>query len=162
MKSCFIGKILICSQQTANITQSKVLHGTNVSPLHCFTKLFKFSPMQNCNSKYISLFFLGRDAAFIGPNENQFAVLDDDKTGLALYILPGSVSPEANEKNGAVEESKSADTNVGSIRGPMHFMFENEIDRIFSTPIGDWEMIYVLFNILLYIISYADHILLEL
>ncbi|XLS56870.1 hypothetical protein HN51_006625 [Arachis hypogaea] len=30
----------------------------------------------------------GRDAAFIGPNENQFAILDDDKTGLALYVLP--------------------------------------------------------------------------
>lgn len=77
----------------------------------------------------------GRDGAFIGPNENQFAILDDDKTGLALYILPGSVSQEANEKNGAMEENQSADTNIGSIRGPMQFMFDNEVDRIFSTPL---------------------------
>ncbi|XP_062153998.1 uncharacterized protein LOC133862240 [Alnus glutinosa] len=83
------------------------------------------------NSKYSTV--KGQDAAFIGPNENQFAVLDDDKSGLALYILPGSVSQEANEKNGVLEENKSAD--VGSIRGPMQFMFDTEVDRIFSTPL---------------------------
>jgi hypothetical protein len=97
----------------------------------------------------MSLYFLGRDAAFIGPNENQFAVLDDDKSGLALYILPGSVSQEANEKNGVLEENKSAD--VGSIRGPMQFMFDTEVDHIFSTPLGAWERISFLFNILSYI-----------
>lgn len=95
--------------------------------------------MQHNNSQYISLHFLGRDAAFIGPNHNQFAVLDDDKTGLALFILPGSVSQEANEKNIAIEENKSADTSSGSIRGPMQFMFDDEVDCIFSTPLGAWE-----------------------
>ncbi|XP_031286077.1 uncharacterized protein LOC116144788, partial [Pistacia vera] len=71
----------------------------------------------------------GRDAAFIGPNENQFAILDEDKTGLALYILLGVDSQEADEKN------QPADSNVGSVRGPVQFMFETEVDRIFSTPI---------------------------
>ncbi|KAJ0097107.1 hypothetical protein Patl1_28747 [Pistacia atlantica] len=71
----------------------------------------------------------GRDAAFIGPSENQFAILDEDKTGLALYILLGVDSQEADEKN------QSADSNVGSVRGPVQFMFETEVDRIFSTPI---------------------------
>jgi hypothetical protein len=70
----------------------------------------------------MSLYFLGRDAAFIGPNENQFGVL---------------------------EENKSPD--VGSIRGPMQFMFDTEVDRIFSTPLGAWERISFLFNILSYI-----------
>lgn len=97
------------------------------------------------------MYFLGRDAAFIGPNENQFAVLDDDKSGLALYILPGSVSQEANEKNGVLEENKSADAKIGSIRGPMQFMFDTEVDRIFSTPLGAWERISFMFNILFYI-----------
>ncbi|BBH06153.1 Transducin/WD40 repeat-like superfamily protein [Prunus dulcis] len=76
----------------------------------------------------------GRDAAFIGPNENQFAVLDDDKTGLVLYILPKKASPEANEKILLSEESQPVDTDVGP-KGPMQFMFESEVDRIFSTPI---------------------------
>ncbi|KAI8542308.1 hypothetical protein RHMOL_Rhmol08G0128500 [Rhododendron molle] len=31
----------------------------------------------------------GRAAAFIGPNENHFVILDADKTGLDLYVLPG-------------------------------------------------------------------------
>lgn len=77
----------------------------------------------------------GRDAAFIGPNENQFAILDDDKTGLALYILPGVAPQEVVEKNLAVEQNQSADANVGSVRGPLQFMFETEVDRIFSTPL---------------------------
>ncbi|KAF6155820.1 hypothetical protein GIB67_039151 [Kingdonia uniflora] len=76
----------------------------------------------------------GRDAAFVGPNENQFAILDDDKTGLALYILPGMAS-QAGEINGAPDEYRSIDAKVGSIRGPLQFMFEIEVDRIFSSPL---------------------------
>lgn len=82
--------------------------------------------------------YAGRDAAFIGPNENQFVILDDDKTGLALYILPGVAPQEVDEKNGAVEQNPSADTNVNSVRGPLQYMFESEVDRIFSTPLGAW------------------------
>ncbi|EEF39996.1 nucleotide binding protein, putative [Ricinus communis] len=77
----------------------------------------------------------GRDAAFIGPSENQFAFLDEDKTGLALYILPGGASKAAGEKNLLVEENQSVETNANSLRGPMQFMFESEVDRIFSTPL---------------------------
>ncbi|KAK9285531.1 hypothetical protein L1049_024726 [Liquidambar formosana] len=82
----------------------------------------------------------GRDAAFIGPNENQLAILDDDKTGLSLYILPGMASQEVDEKNGTVDQNQSADTNVGSVRGPVQFMFETEVDRIFSAPLESTVM----------------------
>ncbi|GLU13589.1 hypothetical protein SLE2022_302160 [Rubroshorea leprosula] len=81
----------------------------------------------------------GCDGAFIGPSENQFVILDDDKTGLALYILPGAASQDTEGKKGAAEPNllsdQSIDTNVGSVQGPMPFMFETEVDRIFSTPI---------------------------
>lgn len=93
------------------------------------------------------LSFVGRDAAFIGPNENQFAILDDDKTGLALYILPGKTSQESNEKNGAVEDNQSLDNDGGSIRGPMQFLFEDEADRIFSTPLGEQRSFLFYFGI---------------
>ena len=80
--------------------------------------------------------FVGRDAAFIGPNENQFAILDEDKTGLGLYILPGTASKDVNGKNGAVEQDPSVDANAGSVKGPLQFMFDTEVDRVFTTPIG--------------------------
>lgn len=79
---------------------------------------------------------IGRDAAFIGANENQFAILDDDKTGLVLYILPGKNSQE-NDNEKVLEENHTTDTNNNSFRGPMPFMFETEVDRIFSTPLGN-------------------------
>lgn len=88
---------------------------------------------QMANSKCTTV--KGRDAAFIGPNENQFAILDDDKTGLALYILPGKTTQESNEKNGAVEENQTMDNDGSTIRGPVQFLFEDEADRIFSTPL---------------------------
>ncbi|KAA8547202.1 hypothetical protein F0562_003642 [Nyssa sinensis] len=93
---------------------------------------------QSVNSKGSTI--KGRDAAFIGPNENQFAILDEDKTGLALYILPGTASLEVDEKNTVVEQDHSADTNVGSVKGPLQFMFETEVDRIFSTPLESTMM----------------------
>ncbi|RYQ80558.1 hypothetical protein Ahy_Scaffold1g106888 isoform E [Arachis hypogaea] len=82
----------------------------------------------------------GRDAAFIGPNENQFAILDDDKTGLALYLLPGGASQDPKEIEKAFQEDQPAETNVGSIRGPTPFLFETEVDRIFSTPLDSTLM----------------------
>lgn len=88
---------------------------------------------QSANSKGST--YKGRDAAFIGPNENQFAILDDDKTGLSLYILSVTALQEVDEKNGTVDQNQSADANPGSIRGPLQFMFETEVDRIFSTPL---------------------------
>ncbi|EOX91354.1 Transducin/WD40 repeat-like superfamily protein isoform 2 [Theobroma cacao] len=81
----------------------------------------------------------GCDAAFIGPSENQFAILDEDKSGLALYILPGLALEEVDGKNGAVEPNllpdQPVDAKANSIQGPVSFMFETEVDRIFSTPI---------------------------
>ncbi|KAH1082248.1 hypothetical protein J1N35_022009 [Gossypium stocksii] len=81
----------------------------------------------------------GFDAAFIGPNENHFAILDEDKSGLALYILPGAVLQEANRKKGAVEPNllpdEPVDANLNSVQGPIPFMFDTEVDHIFSTPI---------------------------
>ncbi|XP_030455846.2 uncharacterized protein LOC115676948 [Syzygium oleosum] len=92
--------------------------------------------IQAANSKGGSV--KGLDAAFVGPNENQFAVLDGDKSGLSLFVLPGGTLLEAdNQKKEAssAEQNQSADTNVGSVQGPLPFMFETEVDRIFTTPI---------------------------
>lgn len=83
---------------------------------------------------------VGRDAAFIGPNENQFVILDEDKTGLAMYILPGLALEDTEKKlEEVVEHSQSTDAAPNSIKGPIQFMFEDEVDRIFSTPLGEAE-----------------------
>ncbi|KAK6924080.1 hypothetical protein RJ641_010280 [Dillenia turbinata] len=98
----------------------------------------------------------GRDAALIGPNECQFAILEEDKTGLALYILPGGASKDiksskewenaihdgfsANGEKTAAVENVSADAKPGSIQGPLQFMFETDVDRIFSTPLESTVM----------------------
>lgn len=80
--------------------------------------------------------FSGADAAFVGPNENQFAILDEDKTTLSFYMLPGAASQESFEKNVTAYENQSEEAEAASIKGPMQFMFESEVDRIFSTPLG--------------------------
>lgn len=82
----------------------------------------------------------GEDAAFIGPDDTQFAILENDKIGLALYILPGMSSKDLDEKNkAALEENPTADLAAdaapSSVKGPVQFMFESEVDRIFSTPL---------------------------
>ncbi|ESW27939.1 hypothetical protein PHAVU_003G245800 [Phaseolus vulgaris] len=93
------------------------------------------SDAQVANSKSSTV--KGRDAAFVGPNENQFAILDEDKTGLGVYTLPGGASQEAKDNDKVFEENPTAtaETTVGSIRGPTPFLFETEVDRIFSTPL---------------------------
>ncbi|XP_027920428.1 uncharacterized protein LOC114178620 isoform X2 [Vigna unguiculata] len=95
------------------------------------------SDAQVANSKSSTV--KGRDAAFVGPNENQFAILDDDKTVLSVYTLPGGASQEAKDNENVFEENPTAtataETTVGSIRGPTPYMFETEVDRIFSTPL---------------------------
>ncbi|XP_039000010.1 uncharacterized protein LOC120125716 [Hibiscus syriacus] len=74
----------------------------------------------------------GCDEAFVGPNENQFAILDEDKSGLALYVLPGAALQEAGDKNGAVEPNllpdQPVEANTNSIQGPMPFLIETEFD----------------------------------
>lgn len=96
------------------------------------------SDVQTANSKSNTV--KGRDTAFIGSNENQFAILDDDRTGLAVYTLPGGAALEARDNDKVFEENQPAETNVGSIRGPTPFMFETEVDRIFSTPLDSTLM----------------------
>ncbi|XP_077212659.1 transducin/WD40 repeat-like superfamily protein [Tasmannia lanceolata] len=89
--------------------------------------------LQSSNTKGSTI--RGRDAAFTGPNENQYAILDDDRTSIALYILPGVAPQEIGENNGALDPNSFADANVGSERGPLLFVFETEVDRIFSSPL---------------------------
>nr|GMC59566.1 Actin cytoskeleton-regulatory complex protein [Ipomoea batatas] len=94
---------------------------------------------QLANSKATTV--KGRDAAFIGRNENHFVILDEDRTGLSLYTLPGAAKQESNEKNGAaIDLEQTADTEVAKVKGPQQFMFESEVDRIFSTPIESTVM----------------------
>ncbi|XP_019054695.1 PREDICTED: uncharacterized protein LOC104605594 isoform X2 [Nelumbo nucifera] len=126
----------------------KLLHSTKQ---HLFLVVFVFSGaasevvlywentnFQSSNSKGSSL--KGCDAAFIGPSENQFVILDDDKARLALYILPGTTSQEVGENNGTLESNSTYDTDVSSVRGPIQFMFESEVDQIFSTPLESTVM----------------------
>lgn len=35
------------------------------------------------------------------------------------------------------QTADTADTEVAKVKGPQQFMFESEVDRIFSTPIGN-------------------------
>lgn len=127
----------------------KYLHYSNKQ--HLFLVVYEFSgttnevvlyrentDSQSANSKASTV--KGRDAAFIGPNDNQFAILDEDKTGLALYILPAVASKEVDMMSEADERSQSKDVAVGSVKGPLPFLFETEVDRIFSTPIESTMM----------------------
>lgn len=97
---------------------------------------------------------VGQDAAFIGPNENQFAILEDDRTGLAVYTLPGGPAQEVKEPDNVFAENQPAETSIGSFKGPTSFMFEAEIDRIFSTPLGTWSC-YMCFFRPLYMLIYS-------
>ncbi|CAH9060859.1 unnamed protein product [Cuscuta epithymum] len=106
-------------------THEVVLYWENIDP-------------QLANSKVTTA--KGRDAAFIGRSENHFAILDEDRTGLSLYMLPGAATQESNEKNGAVDLDQAAETEVAMVKGPQQFMFESEVDRIFSTPIESTVM----------------------
>ncbi|GAB4847006.1 hypothetical protein Ancab_026018 [Ancistrocladus abbreviatus] len=106
---------------------------------HLFLIVYEFSGAQNevvlywentdtqlANAKSNTI--KGRDAAFIGPNENQFAILEDDKTGLLLYILQGTSPKELDEKNeAALDQNQSAESASGVVKGPMQFMFETEV-----------------------------------
>ncbi|XP_058088976.1 uncharacterized protein LOC131235688 isoform X2 [Magnolia sinica] len=98
----------------------------------------ELTDFQSANNKGNTI--KGRDAAFIGPNENQYVILEDDKTSLALYILPGVAVKGAAENNGALDPNSFAEANVGTERGPLQFAFESEVDRIFSAPLESTVM----------------------
>ncbi|XP_042389919.1 uncharacterized protein LOC121981456 [Zingiber officinale] len=103
--------------------------------------------IQSINTKGTSV--KGQDAAFLGPGENHYAILDEDRTSLSLYILQGATSQEANEKkganekNGALDENSFTESNVASNQGPLQFSFETEVDRIFSSPL-ETTLLYVI------------------
>ncbi|CAK9166457.1 unnamed protein product [Ilex paraguariensis] len=118
---------------------------------HLFLVVFEFSGMTNevvfywentdsqlSNSK--ASMVKGRDAAFIGPKDNHFAILDEDKIGFSLYTLPGAAAQGADMKNGTLDQNQSEDMEVGSIKKPLQFMFDSEVDRIFSTPLDSTMM----------------------
>lgn len=88
---------------------------------------------QSSNSKANTI--KGRDAAFIGLNDGQFAILDEDRIELSVYNLPGVPSKPTAEKNMIDEPKQYEDLDVSSIKGPQQFTFESEVDRIFSTPV---------------------------
>lgn len=92
-------------------------------------KIFFFSELDSVVS------ILGRDAALLGTNENQYAILDEDRSGLVLFVLPGPAFQEVSESNGAIDVN-SSNSQHGPDRGSQHFFFETEVDRIFSFPLG--------------------------
>lgn len=56
-------------------------------------------------------------------------------------MLKGVASKEALEKNERVlteqpVENQSEESEIASVKGPMQFMFESEVDCIFTTPLG--------------------------
>lgn len=88
---------------------------------------------QSSNSKANTI--KGRDVAFIGLNDGQFAILDEDKIELSVYTLPGGSPKPGAEKNMIDDQKPYEELDVSSIKGPLQFTFETEVDRIFSTPI---------------------------
>ncbi|XP_037460268.1 uncharacterized protein LOC119331201 [Triticum dicoccoides] len=103
--------------------------------------------LQTVNSKGSSI--KGRDATFLGPDDNQYAILEEDRTSLNLYNLKPIATKEALENNAAVleeEENTFAENptaNPTQKQGPMQFTFESEVDRIFSSP-QESSLLYVI------------------
>ena len=80
--------------------------------------------------------FSGRDVAFIGLNDGQFSILDEDKIELSIYTLPGGSPKPGAEKNMIDDQKPYEELDVSSIKGQLQFTFETKVDRIFSTPIN--------------------------
>ncbi|KAK1288263.1 hypothetical protein QJS10_CPB19g01511 [Acorus calamus] len=96
------------------------LSGTN-GTTHEVVLYWEQTDSQSVNNKGNTI--KGRDAAFVGPSENQYAILDDDKASVALYTLPGvtptlpGVTPKESGKNvGALDVNSFADTKSASER----------------------------------------------
>ena len=91
----------------------------------------------------------GCDGAFIGYNENKYAILEDDGLGLSLYILEEDAEAKTlqktskdSEKNSVLDENSFSESNVTNKsreslqQGPIQFVFYSPVQRIFSTPLG--------------------------
>jgi hypothetical protein len=78
----------------------------------------------------------------LGPDDNQYAILEEDRTSLNLYNLKAVATKEALENNAAVleentfAENENPTANPTQKQGPVQFTFESEVDRIFSSPLG--------------------------
>ncbi|OEL35932.1 hypothetical protein BAE44_0003049 [Dichanthelium oligosanthes] len=112
--------------------------------LHEVVLYWEQTDLQTVNSKGSSI--RGRDAAFLGPDDNQYAILEEDRTSLNLFSLKAVATKEALENNAAVlEENTFADNAANSTerQGPLQFTFESEVDRIFSSPLES-TLLYVI------------------
>ncbi|ONM07445.1 Transducin/WD40 repeat-like superfamily protein [Zea mays] len=121
------------------------LSGTN-GVVHEVVLYWEQTDLQTVNSKGSSI--RGRDAAFLGPDDNQYAILEEDRTGLNLFSLKAVATKEALENNAAVLEENTFADNAASAtsterQGPLQFTFESEVDRIFSSPLES-TLLYVI------------------
>lgn len=95
---------------------------------------------------------LGSDGAFIGPTQNQYALLDDDGVGLVLYSIvedtnlatltdPAPESAESRGPDGALDENDFTETSTKrpldkkGPQDPIQFAFDTPVHRIFSCPL---------------------------
>jgi hypothetical protein len=103
-----------------------------------------------------SVVIAGSDGAFIGPAQNQYAILEDDGVGLVLYSIeeekdlatltdPAAVPETADSRgpDGALDENDFSEASTkrpldkkGS-HGPIQFAFDTPVQRIFSCPLGE-------------------------
>lgn len=101
-----------------------------------------------------SVLIAGSDGAFIGPTQNQYAILEDDGVGLILYsieeeknlaTLTDSVPETADSRgpDGALDENDFSEASTkrpldkkGS-HDPIQFAFDTPVQRIFSCPLGE-------------------------
>lgn len=121
------------------------LSGTN-GVVHEVVLYWEQTDLQTVNSKGSSI--RGRDAAFLGPDDNQYAILEEDRTGLNLFSLKAVATKEALENNAAVLEENTFADNAASAtsterQSPLQFTFESEVDRIFSSPLES-TLLYVI------------------
>ena len=99
---------------------------------NCF---WKISPWPS-SLIYFSFFHVGRDVAFVGPTENQYAILHEDKMGLSLYPLPSVSVLESSDNNGALDAASFSESKIANGQRSLRLSFEADVDRIFSTPLG--------------------------
>jgi len=97
----------------------------------------------------------GSDGAFIGPTQNQYAILDDDGVGLVLYSMeeetnlatltdPVPETADIRGPDGALDEndfSEASNKRPLDKKGshvPIQFAFDTPVQRIFSCPLGEF------------------------
>lgn len=146
---------------------------------HSFTLYLNLSP---CDFHLKSVVIAGSDGAFIGPTQNQYAILDDDGVGLVLYSMeeetnlatltdPVPEPADSRGPDGALDENDFSETSTkrpldkkGS-HVPIQFAFDTPVQRIFSCPLGELSYCLVEYEVFLWkivILSCCIHRSLEL